>query len=141
MSEAAAAEDNETEAPRPWTHGLFYWNELNTWEPEKAVRFYSEVRGWEFDKMDMPDGNTYYIAKQGDMMVAGIFPLTSPDMDGAPETWVPYLAVDDIDKRIDAARKAGATIIREPWDVPGTGRMAILQEPGGAILGWMTPSD
>ena len=122
-------------------HGIFYWNELNTWEPEKAVAFYSKTIGWEFDKMEMPDGNIYHIAKQSDKMVAGIFPLTSPEMDGAPETWIPYLAVDDVDQRVQKARDAGATIIREPWDVPGTGKMALLQEPGGAILGWMTPSE
>ena len=30
--------------------------------------------------------------------------------------------------------------MREPFDVPGTGRIAILKEPGGAAIGWMTPA-
>ena len=30
MSDAAAAQDNETQSPMPWAHGLFYRNELMT---------------------------------------------------------------------------------------------------------------
>ena len=31
-------------------------------------------------------------------------------------------------------------VMREPFDIPGVGRIAILQEPGGAGVGWMTPA-
>ena len=44
-----------------------------------------------------------------------------------------YIAVDDVDKRVDKAKKAGATILREPFDVPGVGRIAILKQPGGGV--------
>jgi predicted enzyme related to lactoylglutathione lyase len=30
--------------------------------------------------------------------------------------------------------------MRAPFDVPGVGRIAMLQEPGGAGIGWMTPA-
>ena len=49
-------------------------------------------------------------------------------------------AVDDIDARIDLAKKGGATLAQEPFDVPGIGRIAMVREPGGALIGWMTPS-
>jgi uncharacterized protein len=29
--------------------------------------------------------------------------------------------------------------MREPFEVQGVGRIAILREPGGAMVGWMTP--
>lgn len=122
-------------------HGIFHWNELSSWDPKKAAKFYTDTIGWEFETMKMPGGGDYYIAKVGDAMVAGIFPMSSPEMDGAQESWIPYLSVDDIDKRVEMARNAGATIIREPFDIPGTGRMALINEPGGAIVGWMTPSE
>jgi predicted enzyme related to lactoylglutathione lyase len=57
-----------------------------------------------------------------------------------PEQWVPYLAVDRIDARYETALAAGATPMRPPFDVPGVGRIAILREPGGAVVGWMTPA-
>jgi uncharacterized protein len=34
---------------------------------------------------------------------------------------------------------AGATVLRDPWTIPGVGRMAILRAPGGGVMAWMTP--
>jgi predicted enzyme related to lactoylglutathione lyase len=45
-----------------------------------------------------------------------------------------------VDKRVALATKAGATLMRPIFDVPGVGRIAILTEPGGAGVGWMTPA-
>ena len=52
-----------------------------------------------------------------------------------------YLAVDDVDARVKKAQAAGATLMRPIFDVPGVGRIAILKEPGGAGIGWMTPAN
>jgi hypothetical protein len=52
---------------------------------------------------------------------------------------MPYLAVDDVDARAKKATAAGATLMRPLFDIPGIGRIAILREPGGAGVGWMTP--
>jgi predicted enzyme related to lactoylglutathione lyase len=51
-----------------------------------------------------------------------------------------YLAVDDVDKRVEKAIKAGARLMKPIFDVPNVGRIAILTEPGGAGIGWMTPA-
>ncbi len=85
-----------------WSHGHFHWNELMTRDAEKAKKFYADTIGWTFDAMPMPN-DTYWIAKVGDTPVAGIFPLSSPDFEGVPESWMPYLAVDDIDARLKKA--------------------------------------
>jgi len=37
------------------------------------------------------------------------------------------------------AVKAGAKLMKPIFDVPGVGRIAILMQPGGAGVGWMTP--
>jgi uncharacterized protein len=122
-----------------WMHGAFYWNELMTRDAERAKNFYQAAIGWSFDGMPMADG-TYWIAKMGGTPVGGIFPLTSPQFDGVPESWMSYLAVDDVDARVKKAIAAGATLMRPVFDVPGVGRIAILKEPGGAGIGWMTPA-
>jgi predicted enzyme related to lactoylglutathione lyase len=75
----------------------------------------------------------------GDKPVAGMFPLDTPEFDGVPESWMSYLAVDDVDKRVAKAVKAGAKLMKPIFDVPGVGRIAILTQPGGAGVGWMTP--
>jgi predicted enzyme related to lactoylglutathione lyase len=121
-----------------WTHGHFYWNELMTHDVEKAKAFYRDAIGWSFDSMPAPDG-TYWIAMVGDKPVGGIFPLNKPEFAGMPDAWMSYLAVDDVDARVKKAVAAGGAVMREPFDVPGVGRIAILREPGGAGVGWMTP--
>jgi hypothetical protein len=52
-----------------------------------------------------------------------------------------YLAVDDIDARLEKAKAQGATVMGEPFDVQGVGRIAMVMQPDGAMIGWMTPSD
>ncbi len=119
-------------------HGTFYWNELTTAAVEPAKKFYKETLGWSFEGMPMPTGGTYWIAKSGEKMAGGIFDTSGTDMAGMPEFWMAYIAVDDVDKRVAKAKKAGATVVREPFDVPGVGRIAILKQPGGGAIGWMT---
>ena len=125
--------------PQPWTHGSFYWNELMSRDAERDKKFYSETLGWTFEGMPMPDG-TYWVAKVGDRPVAGLFPLSSPHYDGVPEVWMGYIAVDNIDERIKKAQALGAQLMKPAFDVPGVGRIAVLREPGGAGIGWMTPA-
>jgi predicted enzyme related to lactoylglutathione lyase len=121
------------------SHGTFCWNELMTRDVEGAKRFYQSTIGWSFDAMPMADGGTYWLAISGDKPVAGIFSLTSPAYDGVPESWMSYLAVDDVDARVAKAIKAGAKLMKPIFDVPNVGRIAILMQPGGAGVGWMTP--
>jgi len=122
-------------------HGSFYWNELMTRDAEKAKAFYAKTIGWTFERTPLPNGGTYWVAKTDDTPEAGIFPIQGPEFEGAPEQWFSYIAVDDVDARVKQAEQAGAKVIRPPFDAPGVGRIAILQEPGGAQIGWMTPID
>jgi hypothetical protein len=120
-------------------HGNFHWNELVTRDVEKAKEFYGSTIGWTFEGMPMPDG-TYWVAKMEGKPVGGLFPIAGPQWDGVPEHWMAYLAVDDVDARVKKAMAAGAKLMRPAFDIPGVGRIAILTEPGGAGVGWMTPA-
>jgi predicted enzyme related to lactoylglutathione lyase len=120
-------------------HGSFHWNELNTRDPKLAREFYGKALGWSFDVMPMA-GFDYYVAKSGDKAVGGIFEMKGPEFEGIPSHWFAYIAVDDVDARIAQAVKLGATIRRGPWDIPGVGRVAIVQDPTGAVAGWITPA-
>ena len=133
--------EQKRDQQRNWAHGNFHWNELRTRDAERARRFYADTIGWTFEAMATPDGHTYWVAMQDGKPVAGLFPLTSPRFDGVPESWISFLAVDDVDKRVAKAVAAGARLVMPVFDVPGVGRIAMLREPGGAGIGWMTPVD
>jgi len=123
-----------------WTHGHFHWNERLTRDVERTKAFYGNTIGWAFEAMAMQDGATYWIATGGGKPVAGLFPIDRPEFEGVPEGWMAYLAVDDVDARVKKATAAGAKLMRPIFDVPDVGRIAILTEPGGAGVGWMTPT-
>lgn len=122
-------------------HGTVHWTELNTWDVEKAKAFYATVCGWSYDAMPMATGGVYHVAKAGETMVCGLFPLTSPEMDGVPDSWLTYFEVENVDEAAEQVTTAGGTVMRPPWDVPGVGRIAIVRDSTGAVSGMMTPSD
>jgi uncharacterized protein len=122
-----------------WSHGSFYWNELLTKDVERAKRFYEQTIGWTYQAMPMPDGATYWVAIMDGKPVGGMFPTNGPGFEQVPEAWMSYLAVDDVDARVAKATAAGVKLMRPIFDVPNVGRIAILTEPGGAGVGWMTP--
>jgi uncharacterized protein len=120
-------------------HGHFHWNELLARNIEGAKDFYAKAIGWSYQPMAMADGATYWLAMLDGQPVAGMFPIDRPEFDGMPECWMSYLAVDDVDARVNKALAAGAKLMKPIFDVPGVGRIAVLTEPGGAGVGWMTP--
>ncbi len=121
-------------------HGHFHWNELMTRDPEAAKRFYGAEIGWRFESMTMAQGGTYWVCKDGDQPVAGILDMNQPGFEGIPNHWFAYLAVDDVDARVERATAAGAKLLRPIFEVPGVGRIAIIQDPVGAAIGWITPA-
>jgi predicted enzyme related to lactoylglutathione lyase len=138
---AQAARKQKTEcADERGAHGSFCWNELTTHDPAQAKKFYADIIGWTFDPMTMQDGGTYWVAKVGDKMVGGIVEMKGPEFAEICDNWMPYLSVDHVDERVKRATAAGASLMRPLFDIPGIGRIAILREPGGAVVGWMTPA-
>jgi predicted enzyme related to lactoylglutathione lyase len=122
------------------THGRIIWSELMTRDPEAAKAYFGKVAGWTYEAMTMAEG-TYHVASTGGAMVAGIMNIADmPGMEGLPPHWFTYIGVDDVDAAVAATRASGGQVHREPWDVPGVGRIAIVGDPSGATVGIMTPS-
>lgn len=117
------------------SHGEFNWHELQTHNPNEAMAFYGETIGWTFQPEEMPSGDTYWLIMASGKPVGGILTLH----DNTPDRWMTYIHVEGLDDAIERAKSNGATILREPWDVPGVGRVAMIREPGGAEVGWVTP--
>ncbi|MGE0627567.1 MAG: VOC family protein [Hyphomicrobiaceae bacterium] len=119
-------------------HATFYWNELMTRDVEAAKRFFSETVGWTFDAFPIPEG-TYWVAKLGDKAVGGVMEMPRTMPNDVPRHWMSYLEVDDIDARLKKAEAAGGKVLMQPFDVKDVGRIAILKDPAGAVVGWITP--
>ena len=119
------------------THAAFSWCELRTGDPAAARKFYTEVIGWVVEEMDMgSDSGPYLVLKAADAPVGGI--LANPAGEGAPDHWMSFVTVDDVDTRTAKATAAGGTVLMEPFDVPGVGRIAAIADPTGATISLIT---
>ena len=76
----------------------------------------------------------------GEESVAGIYSIDANDQDTS-EGWFAYVAVDDLSGALARASMEGGQVVREPFEVPGVGRIAIVTDNAGNPMGWMTPSE
>jgi len=77
----------------------------------------------------------YTMLKLNGKDVAALYQL-SPEMkdQGIPPHWLSYISVTSADESADKANKLGATVMKEPFDVMTVGRMAVIQDPTGAVF-------
>ncbi|MEM7585526.1 MAG: VOC family protein [Acidobacteriota bacterium] len=115
------------------THGAVSWIEYQGQDPEAAQAFYGKVLGWTIAPMPMQDGSPYTGIMLGEQPIGGFAHEAAP-----ASAWLTYITVDDTNARTRAAAEAGATIVTEPFDIPGVGRMSVIQDPFGATLALIT---
>jgi predicted enzyme related to lactoylglutathione lyase len=115
------------------------WYELATSEGSlgAAEAFYGKVLGWTFKDAGM-EGFDYHLASADDDMVAGLMAMPA-DAGGMPPFWMIYFAVDDADRTVADIKAAGGRVHREPADIPGTGRYAVVADPQGVGFGLLQP--
>ncbi|MCS6945290.1 MAG: VOC family protein [Sutterellaceae bacterium] len=114
------------------THGAFSWNELQTTDPESARAFYCALFGWGSRDMILPRG-AYTTFQVGDTSVAGMMKIAPHATDVRP-AWGCYITVDDVEVTCRRAEELGGRVVLPPTDLPGIGRMAVLQDPQGATV-------
>jgi predicted enzyme related to lactoylglutathione lyase len=51
-----------------------------------------------------------------------------------PSSWDVYCASSDLDASVQDLMSAGVEVLRDPLDNPGAGRMAVMQDPQGAMF-------
>jgi predicted enzyme related to lactoylglutathione lyase len=121
--------------------GSFCWTEIASNDADKCVAFYKEVFGWEFKGGDGSQTGMDYreFSTGGDRPVGGLYQIDPKSFgDNPPPHFMTYVAVDDVDENARLATELGATIIRGPMDIPDVGRMAIIQDPTGAMISTFT---
>ncbi len=116
--------------------GTILWSELMTDDAGKAKDFYGKTLGVSFEKMPNPEAD-YWVAMLDGKPAWGIMDMTRKP--GGPSGWFTYMAVDDVDQRVKDALAAGARLCIPVFDIPTVGRIAILEDPTGAVIGWMKP--
>ncbi len=105
--------------------------ELASTDPPKAREFYEKLFGWTLKDVELPVG-TYTMIDTGQGPGGGIMKQLIPYGGSA---WLAYVLVDDIEAATAQAAALGATIMKAGVEVPGFGRLSIIEDPTGAMLG------
>jgi predicted enzyme related to lactoylglutathione lyase len=113
--------------------GVPCWIDTTQPDPEAVLDFYSGLFGWEFENV-MPEESDgkYFVARLRGRDVAAV----GTTAEGAPPMamWNTYIWVDNADETASKVRDAGGNVVTEPFDIPGSGRMAVFTDPEGAAF-------
>jgi len=129
------------------THGAFSWSELMTPDPAAATAFYGALFGWTVQTSEMggeggeggEGAGPHHMMKIGDTAVGGVMGLP-PGAPAMPSHWGCYVTVDNVEASVAKCSALGGKTLVPPMDVPGVGRMAVIQDPQGATLSLMAYS-
>ena len=123
--------------PNVDTHkpGAFCWVELCTTDQNAAKDFYSSLFEWNANDMPMGPNDFYTIFRLQGRDAAAAYTLR-PDQRsrGVPPHWMLYVAVDNADAAANRAVELGGQVLAPAFDVMDAGRMAVVQDPTGAVF-------
>ena len=118
-------------------NGMPCWVDVmvETTEQRQAVMdFYTSLYGWTWD-VNGEEMGYYSIANLDGAAVMGV-----GQGPGGVGAMTPYFATDDIDASLAKSTELGGTVIMGRLVVPGTGVMALVADPTGAVHGLWQPT-
>ena len=97
--------------------------------------FYSAVFGWTVEEHSTEPGDLYMTFKHNNRDVAAAAGMKEDQRSrGLPPYWLSYIYVANADDSASTAKRLGAKALTAPFDVMELGRMAILEDPTGAVF-------
>ncbi|MCX4691760.1 VOC family protein [Streptomyces sp. NBC_01408] len=122
----------------PYKPGTPCWIDLMVPDQQAALDFYCDLFGWQGEIGPAETGG-YSVCTLKGKPVAGIMKAMNPDgtvPDPMPPTvWTTYLATDSLDSTLKSVTDAGGTVMMPAMDVMELGRMAVIADPTGAVVG------
>ena len=115
------------------TYGAPNWVDLSTPDIDSASGFYRNLFGWAIETSETPMGD-YLIGAVDGQQVAGMM-AQGPDLQGMPAVWTVFVYVEDVDAVAVTAADAGGQVLQRPFDLPDDGRVGVIADPAGAMLG------
>lgn len=122
----------------------FFWYDLMTTDTKAAQKFYCDVVGWTAQDVST-SGQSYTAFNTHGQGAAGLMPIPEEARKhGVPPAWMGYIAVDDVDAAAKRVKQEGGKVMREPVEVPGIIRFAVVADPQGAgflVAKWARPEN
>ena len=110
------------------------WHELMTTDAPAAMKFYTDVFGWQpSETMDMGPMGKYHMFNRPHGMIGGMM-NKPPEMAHVPPHWMIYFRVPDINAAAERVKAAGGKILNGPMEVPGGDWVLNAMDPQGAAF-------
>jgi predicted enzyme related to lactoylglutathione lyase len=113
---------------------------IDTWQPDAdaAVRFYTGLFGWAAEDT-MPPGvpGKHFMCRLRGRDVAAV--ASRPEASPTEPAWGTYVWADSAEDTAARAVDAGGSVVMEPFDALDGGRIALIADPAGAVLGVWQP--
>jgi hypothetical protein len=120
--------------------GSFSWVELATTDQAAAKGFYAALFGWTADDSPMGPDEVYTMFRLEGRDASAAYTLRKEQREqGVPAHWGIYVAVESADASARRAAELGGTVLAPAFDVFDYGRMAVVQDPTGAIISLWQP--
>lgn len=115
--------------------GTFCWPELATTDPEGAKKFYGALFGWDTSDTPIGENEFYTMVSIAGRNVGALYTMSKDERaNGIPPHWNAYVSVESADHAAAQAGKLGGKVLMQPFDVMEHGRMAVIQDPTGAVF-------
>jgi hypothetical protein len=108
---------------------------LATTDQKAGVAFYRALFGWDVRETPIGPDEVYSMFLLRDMEVGAACNQQADERrGGVPPHWNMYITVANADEATKRAGALGARVFAPPFDVMDVGRMAVLQDPTGAVF-------
>jgi hypothetical protein len=115
--------------------GTFSWPELATTDQKAGVAFYRALFGWDLNEQPMGPTEVYSMFQmRGKAVGAACTQQANEKQMGVPPHWNAYVTVTNVDESAKQAASLGGKVLAPPFDVMDAGRMAVVQDPTGAVF-------
>jgi predicted enzyme related to lactoylglutathione lyase len=115
--------------------GTFSWPELATTDQKAGVAFYRALFGWDVNEQPIGPTEVYSMFQvRGKPVGAASTQQPQERQMGVPPHWNSYVTVANVDESAKKAESLGGKVLMPPFDVMDAGRMAVLQDPTGAVF-------
>ncbi|MBI2617527.1 VOC family protein [Candidatus Gottesmanbacteria bacterium] len=120
--------------------------EMPVEDRDRMVNFYSNVFGWECNKMGPEMGNYVVVMttesdKKGPLkpgaINGGFFPKSVDNPSKYPSV---VIQVDDINAHIEKVKSAGGHILGKPMEIPGVGWYVSFHDTEGNLISMLQPT-
>jgi predicted enzyme related to lactoylglutathione lyase len=118
--------------------GTFCWADLGSPDAAAAKRFYTALFGWAAEDRPMGPDAFYTMLTIDGHSVAALY-QQEPAPAAAPPQWLSYISVGSANESAQRAKELGGSVLMDPFDVLDVGRMAMVQDPTGAVVALWEP--